>query len=166
MHITRMSPEYPIPTLDWVQEHVLLSAGELRGVRNILELMSSTERYTSTFRDPDNYEIIGVDRVALDNVFYILLLFLRSSWNDLEKPLSSLESLVTDFRCSKAIWLGDQRLPQLVAGISSLDKFNKDNRITLDRDYFEIVDKYVSEIELVLRDDGGGIPGTRIPGLR
>jgi hypothetical protein len=112
---------YPVPPLPWLEEKNLLEDRDREDLLALLRNIENDDKFTQVLYGDGGHGAGTAQKRHLDSAFYILMIYLRQEWNNVDRPLLALETLVTDFRNAEAIWCGNGNLPQEVAGLSSLE---------------------------------------------
>lgn len=111
---------YPIPSSKWIEKHC--SAEDISKILAFIDKLRGDKYYELLF---DDYSVEADGDIyinTMDSVFSLILAYVDEKWEELDNPLLAVEDLVTDFRRSRAIWLGGGSLPPSVAGIGSIPR--------------------------------------------
>lgn len=137
-------PIYPLPSPAWILSRRLLEGVPLRDeTLSLLKKMNEPDKFKDIFYNLDDYDMSSVRKDVLNSCFAVTLIYLIENWYNVDNPLASLETLVTDFRSSDAIWVNDKQLPSCVAGIGG--SFSEKNMGRLSKIFLETLRRYVTD---------------------
>ena len=85
--------------------------------------------------------------ILFNYAFAILMIYLYVNWKSISLPLLSLETIISDFLYSDAVWLGDNDIASRVAGIGEtddmLEHMSAEDRHALSEKYRELCRRHI-----------------------